>query len=53
MIGAFAGFAAQQAQNMLANPWSAIGVLDDVVGTRNAKVLMPLVAYSAGLGAAW
>jgi hypothetical protein len=47
MIGGFAGFAAQQAHSMMNDPWAAIGILDDVVGAQNAKILMPLIAYSA------
>jgi hypothetical protein len=48
MIGQFGGFISQQARNMAGDPWAAMGVLDDIIGPQNAKMLMPIVAYSAG-----
>ena len=48
MIGGFAGFVGNTARVMANDPWAAMGVLDDLPGMQqNAKVLMPLVAYSA------
>ena len=47
MDNSFGGFVKHAGYRMMTDPFYAIGILDDVVGAKNAKVLMPLVAYSA------
>jgi hypothetical protein len=44
----FGRLAVSAVANIRANPWKAMGVLDDVVGAKNASVLLPFVGYAAG-----
>jgi hypothetical protein len=43
----FNGFVSDAAHRIVADPYTAMNVLDDLVGPSNARMLFPLVAFSA------